>query len=125
MISQRNCGQFIRSPQIVSKIDRKITLVFHYFACIEKYASQLFCTGDIENINQAIAIYEKYEKKLLLIFYVYRIFSRKNYSRLGKLLKENIKKELQFLLGSKNLGKKFFRIKAKNNFFLLIKIFFF
>ena len=84
MILQRNCGQFIRSPQIVSKIDRKITLVFHYFACIEKNPSQLFCTGDLENINQAIDIYEKYDKKLLSIFDVYRIFSRKNYSRLGK-----------------------------------------
>ena len=108
MILQRNCGQFIRSPQIVSKIDRKITLVFHYFACIEKNASQLFCTGDLENINQAIDIYEKYDKKLLSIFDVYRIFSRKNYSRLGKhkTIIENIKKELQFLLGSKNLDRK-------------------
>ena len=64
MISQRN-WQFIRSPPSVRKINEKITLVFHYFACIEKNASQLFCTGDIENINQAIDIYEKYDKKLL------------------------------------------------------------
>ena len=35
-------------------------------ACIEKKASQLFCTGDIENINQAINIYGKYDKKFLL-----------------------------------------------------------
>ena len=70
MISQRNSGQFIRSPQIVSKIDRKITLVFHYFACIEKNASQLFCTGDIENINQAIDIY----KNMMKNFYQYFMF---------------------------------------------------
>ena len=67
---QRNCRQFIRSPPNGRKINRKITLVFHYFAHIEKNASQLFCTGDIENINQAIDIYEKYGKKLLSTFYL-------------------------------------------------------
>ena len=34
-------------------------------ACIEKKATQLFYTGDIENINQAINIYGKYDKKFL------------------------------------------------------------
>ena len=70
MILQSNSGQFIRSSPIVRKINRKITLVFHYFACIEKNTGQLFCTGDIENINQAIGIYEKYDKKLLSKFYL-------------------------------------------------------
>ena len=65
MISQRKCGQFIRLPPIVRKINRKITLVFHYFACIEKNASQLFSTGDMEKVYQAINIYEKYDKKFL------------------------------------------------------------
>ena len=51
VISHRIYGQFIRSPPIVRKINGKITLVFHYFACIEKNASQLFCKGDIENNN--------------------------------------------------------------------------
>ena len=64
MILQRNCGQFTRSPPIVRKNNRKIILVFHYFACIEKNASQLFCTSYIENINQAINIYEKYDKNV-------------------------------------------------------------
>ena len=63
MISQRNCRHFTSSPPIVKKINRKITLVFHYFARIEKNASQLFCMRDIENINQSIGIYEKYDKK--------------------------------------------------------------
>ena len=71
MILQRNSREFIRSSPIVRKINRKITLVFHYyFACIEKNTGQLFCTGDIENINQAIGIYEKYHKKLLSKFYL-------------------------------------------------------
>ena len=65
MISQRHRGQFIRSPPIVRKINRKITLVFHYFACIEKNASQLFSTGDMEKVYQAINIYEKYDRKFL------------------------------------------------------------
>ena len=63
MISQRNCRHFTSSPPIARKINRKITLVFHYFARIEKNASQLFCMRDIENINQSIGIYEKYDKK--------------------------------------------------------------
>ena len=66
MILQRNCGQFKRSPPIVGKINRKIKLIFHCFSHIGKNASQLFCTGDIENINQAIDIYEKYDKKISL-----------------------------------------------------------
>ena len=65
MILQRNHGQFIRSPPIIRKINRKITLVFHYFACIEKNTSQLFSMGDIEKVYQAINIYEKYDKKFL------------------------------------------------------------
>ena len=112
MISQRNCGQFIRSSPIVKKNNRKITLVFYYFVCIEKNASQLFCTGDIENINQAIDIYEKYDKKLLSTFYLLiKFFWEKNISEEEneeniKLLIENTKKELQFLLESKNLDRK-------------------
>ena len=109
MISQRNCGQFIMSPPSVRKINRKITLVFHYFACIEKNASQLFFPGDIENINQVIGIYEKYDKKLLSTFYLLINFCReKNIPEEQniKLLIENTKKELQLLLGSKNLDRK-------------------
>ena len=63
MILQRNCGQFIRSPPIVRKINRRITLVFHYSACIENNLSQLFCTSVIENINQAIAFMKNMTKK--------------------------------------------------------------
>ena len=66
MILQRNHGQFLRSASIIRKINWKITLVFHYFARIQKSVSQLFCTGDIENINQAIGIDEKYDKKIPL-----------------------------------------------------------
>ena len=36
MIMQRNHRQFIRSPTIVRNINRKITLVFHYFACMHR-----------------------------------------------------------------------------------------
>ena len=65
IILERNHGQLLRSTSIFKKIHRKIALVFHYFALIEKSVSQLFCTGDVENINQAIEIYEKYDKKIL------------------------------------------------------------
>ena len=129
MISQRNCGQFIRSSPSVRKINRKITLAFHYFACIEKNASQLFFPGDIENINQVIGIYEKYDKKLLSTFYLLINFCReKNIPEEQniKLLIENTKKELQFLLGSKNLDKKKKVLveKQKKIFFLMRNFFF-
>ena len=64
MITQRDRGQFISSSPIVTKINRKIILAFHYFACIEKITSQLFFMGDIENTNETIDIYGKYIKKI-------------------------------------------------------------
>ena len=100
----------------------------------EKNASQLFCNGDIENINQAIDIYEKYDQKiplewpictltdilrtlpklkanlekfekLLLSTFdlIIKLFQENNIPEEEKLklLIENTKKELQFLLGSK------------------------
>ena len=63
MILQRNSGQFISSPPVIRKCNRKIMLSFCYFVHREKNASQWFCMGDIENINQAIDIYEKFDKK--------------------------------------------------------------
>ena len=41
--------------------------------------------GDIKNINQAIDIYEKYDKKLLSTFYLLiKFFREKKYSRREK-----------------------------------------
>ena len=51
---------------IVRKINREMTLVFHYFCVHRKNESQLFCMGDIGNINQAINIYKKYDKNIPL-----------------------------------------------------------
>ena len=62
---QGNYGQFIRSPPIVRKINRKITLFFHYLAHVGRNTSQLFCTSDIESTQEVIDIYEKYDKKFL------------------------------------------------------------
>ena len=39
---QKNAAQFISLPSFLWTIDRKITLLFHYFALIEKSASYLF-----------------------------------------------------------------------------------
>ena len=63
MIGQRNGGPFIASPPIIKKINRRITLGFHYFASIEKSANDLFCMGDIENIDQVVDVYDNYIKK--------------------------------------------------------------
>ena len=87
MILQRNCGQFIRSPPIVRKINRRITLVFHYSACIDNNLSQLFCTSAIENINQAIDIYEKCDLKYYLKkFPKKKIFPTKNFLPSQKII---------------------------------------
>ena len=131
MILQRNSGQFIRSPPIVRKIYRKIKLVFHYFVYIEKNTGQLFWMGDIENINQAIDIYKKYDKKLLSKFYLLiKFFWEINIPQQEniKLVIQNTKKPLQFLPGLKNLDrkKKFSKkSKKKKNFFFDQNFFFF
>ena len=87
-----------------------------------KKCKSIIFPGDIENINQVIGIYEKYDKKLLSTFYLLINFCReKNIPEEQniKLLIENTKKELQFLLGSKNLDrkKKVLVEKQKKNFF--------
>ena len=44
-ISQRNRGLFIRSPPIVRKINRKITLVFHLFCAHRKKSKSIILHG--------------------------------------------------------------------------------
>ena len=75
--------------------------------CIEKNASQLFCTGDIENINQAIDIYEKYGKKLLSTFYL-----------LIKFFRQKIIPEEENITFDRKYKK-----RALRNFFLTLKKF--
>ena len=104
MISQRNCGQFIRSPPIVRKINRKIALVFHYLACIEKDTSQLFCMVDIENINQAINIYQQYDKKIPL---AWPVCTSTGILRSSPKLKTNLEKFKKYLLSTFYLLTKF------------------
>ena len=96
---------------------------------MEKNASQLFFMSDIENINQAINIYEKcdkiiplkwsictstdilginlekFEKYLLSTFYLLINFFQKKYSRWGKhktFDKKYKKKSFNFYLDQKN-----------------------
>ena len=45
------------------KIGRKIRMLFHCFEKIHKYSKQLLCTGDIGNTEDAINVYDKFEKK--------------------------------------------------------------
>ena len=79
MISQRNCGQFIRSPPIVRKIIRKVHWFFHYFEHIEKNASQLFCTGDIKTINQQYTFMKNMTKNYFQHFIsLQNFFEKKN-----------------------------------------------
>ena len=121
MILQRNCGQFIRSPPIVRKINRRITLVFHYSACIDNNLSQLFCTSAIENINQAIDIYEKYDKKIPL---EWPICTSTDILRTLPKLRANLEKFEKYLLSTFYLLIKFLQeknIPEEKNIKLLIE----
>ena len=108
MISQRKCGQVIRLPPIVRKINRKITLVFHYFTRIEKNASHLLCTGEIANIYQAIDIYEKYDKNIPL---EWPISTSTDILRTSPTLKANLEKFEKYLLSTFYVLIKFFEKK--------------
>ena len=74
------------------KINNGIVLVFHYFASLEKSASNLFCMGDIENIDQAIDVYENYIKKIPL---EWSICTSTNILRTLPKLKTNLEKLLK------------------------------
>ena len=63
---QRNHRLFISIPTYIKKIGRKITMVFHCFEEIQKYTEQLLYTNDIHNIEEAINVYDKFEKKIIL-----------------------------------------------------------
>ena len=92
MIRQRNCVEFIESAPVSEKINNGIVLVFHYFASLEKSASNLFCMGDIENIDQAIDVYENYIKKIPL---EWLICTSTNILRTLPKLKTNLEKLLK------------------------------
>ena len=92
----------------IKKINRRITLVFHYFAFIEKSANNLFCKGDIENINQAIDVYEKCIKKIPL---EWPISTSTDILRTLTKLKANLAKFEKYLLAKFYLLIKLFREK--------------
>ena len=67
VIKQRNSGRFTTpSSPLVKKLNKKITQIFHHFDCIKSTIDILFCTGEVENINQAIELYIKHKKKITL-----------------------------------------------------------
>ena len=93
---QRNCGQVITITPIVKNLNRKITLLFHSFSQIKKYIDNLFCTGDIKNIDEAINVYENYNKKIPLEWLVCVCTDiSKTLSKLQKSL-ENFMKQLNY-----------------------------
>ena len=92
MIRQRNCVEFTESAPVSEKINNGIVLVFHYFASLEKSASNLFCMGDIENIDQAIDVYKNYIKKIPL---EWSICTSTNILRTLPKLKTNLEKLLK------------------------------
>lgn len=62
---QRNIERFINPfPLLIKKINRKIMRVVHYFDFTKLTVNILFCTGNVENINETINFYQKYENKI-------------------------------------------------------------
>ena len=41
-------------------------MVFHWFEETQIHSEQLLCTRDINNIQEAINVYDKFEKKIIL-----------------------------------------------------------
>ena len=66
MIKQRSRGQYFSLQPSIGEFNRKITLLFDYLEKIEEYASQLFCTGETENVTETLKIYEDFERKIPL-----------------------------------------------------------
>ena len=95
-ILQRGHAQFIRSPPIVRKVKIE-KLHFFLLFWIEKKASQLFCMGNIENINQAIDIYETYNKNIPL---EWPICTSTDILRTLLKLKTNLEKFEKYLLST-------------------------
>ena len=93
------------SPPIIKRINRKIALFFQYFSCIEKNASQLFCTGNIESIDEAINIYEKYNKEIPL---GWPICTSTDILRTLPKLKANLQKFKKYLMSIFYLLTKFY-----------------
>ena len=102
---QTNLEDFITLPPMIRLINRKITLVFDYFAYIGKNASQLFCTSDIENIDKAIEIYEHFSKKIPL---EWPICTSADIMRTLSKLKVNLEKFKKYLLSTFYLLTKFY-----------------
>ena len=111
MTWQRNHGLFITIPIDIKKIGRKITIVFHWFEEIQKYSEQLLCTGDIDNIEEAINVYDKFEKKIILDW---PLCESSDIMLALPKLKESLKKFRKQLLPTFYLIKKKYRAKNKN-----------
>ena len=54
------------TPTDIWKINRRITTAFHCFEKIQKYSDQLLCTGEIDNIDEARDVYDKFERQIPL-----------------------------------------------------------
>ena len=63
---QKKHEQFIMTPTDIRKINRRITAAFHCFEEIQKYSDQLLCTGEIDNIEEARDVYDKFERQVPL-----------------------------------------------------------
>ena len=111
IMSQRNWGQSIRSPPVVRIINRKTALVFHYLAHVEKNKSELFCTDDIENTQEALDIYEKYYKIIPL---VWPVCTSTDILRALPKLKVNLEKLKKYLLSTFYLLKKIYDGKKRS-----------
>ena len=65
VIKQRNSGKFTTSSSLlIKKLNKNITQIFHHFDCIKSNVVILFCTGEVENINQAVELYKNMKRKL-------------------------------------------------------------
>ena len=108
---QRNHRLFIIIPTDIKKIGRKTTMVFHWFEEIQIYSEQLLCTGYIVNTEEAINVYDKFEKKIILDW---PLCESSDIMLALPKIKEYLKKfRKQLLLATFYLIKKIYRAKNK------------
>ena len=90
--------------QLLKELIEKLHCFSNIFHAQKKNASQLFCTGNIESIDEAIKIYEKYNKEI-------PICTSTDILRTLPKLKANLQKFKKYLISIFYLFTKFYRGK--------------
>ena len=65
LYNQIDQGISVPVPLPIRKINRKISLLFHYFEDIKNHTENLFCTGNINNLEETMDV--KFENNTIYL----------------------------------------------------------